>query len=109
MSEETKKSSCCSLKFNEERILAALSYVWILCLIPLLLKRHDEYVGFHAKQGLVLFLCEVAGLLIYWLPLIGQLIFLCFVIVSVIGILQALHGKKWEIPVLGKYAQKLKI
>ena len=93
MSQKTQKF-CGSLKFTENRILAALSYVWIGCLIPLLLNRQDPYVGWHAKQGLILFIAETLGMLVYWFPLFGQLLLLAFIVVSVVGILQALKGEK---------------
>ena len=39
----------------DNKIIAAIGYIWILFLIPLLLKSKNEYCHFHAKQGLVLF------------------------------------------------------
>ena len=44
----------------EDRIFAALSYVSILFIVPLILKNENEDIHFHAKQGLVLFGAEVA-------------------------------------------------
>ncbi|MCX6785110.1 MAG: hypothetical protein NTV81_04255 [Candidatus Komeilibacteria bacterium] len=85
---------------------AAVSYVWILWLGPILLKRDSAYIQFHAKQGMLLFVAEViAGLI----PVIGWLIGLFLIILAVMGVLEALAGRFWEMPVLGKYVKKLSL
>ncbi|MBI5144164.1 MAG: zinc ribbon domain-containing protein, partial [Candidatus Omnitrophica bacterium] len=42
----------------EGKPFAILSYLWILCLVPLILKKENRFAMFHAKQGLVLFIGE---------------------------------------------------
>jgi uncharacterized membrane protein len=74
-------------------MLAALSYVWVLCLIPFLFARKNAYVQFHARQGMVLLVLE---LLLWWFPLLIVL----FGIISIIGFVRALQGTRWEIPVV---------
>lgn len=95
------------LKITENRLAAALSYVWVLCLLPLLGQRHDKFVQAHAKQGLVLFLVELVGMLFFWVPLFGQLLFLALVGLSIAGIYKALSGKTWTMPILGRYAEEI--
>ncbi|MBI3120334.1 MAG: hypothetical protein HYZ08_01820 [Candidatus Kerfeldbacteria bacterium] len=91
----------------EQHIYAALSYVWILCLVPLLLKRGDSYILFHAKQGLVLFVIEVVGAVIFWVPVIGWLLWVLVVLLAIIGFLGALQGKKIRLPVISIIADKI--
>jgi len=93
----------------KNRYLAALSYIWILCLVPLFLKRDSKFAQFHAKQGLVLFIANVAGSLVFWIPVVGWLLGLGILILAVLGIVKALSGQWWEMPYLGKYAKKLNI
>ena len=96
--------------------MAALSYVFVLCLIPLLLSRDSAYVQFHAKQGLVLFIVEVVVMILasvlVFIPLLGWLanlvMYLFVFIMAITGFVKALQGKKWEMPWLGSYAKKLK-
>lgn len=92
--------------------LALISYIWILCLIPLLLKRKDEFVGHHAKQGLVLFVFEIILMVVGVIPLLGWLLafvgWILAVVLAIMGIINVLAGKKWVMPILGKYADKLK-
>ncbi|EKD47008.1 MAG: hypothetical protein ACD_66C00259G0004, partial [uncultured bacterium] len=40
---------------EDNKVLAALSYIFILCFVPLLLARDSKFAQYHAKQGLVLF------------------------------------------------------
>lgn len=111
---------------GEDRIFAALSYISILFVIPLILKHDDEYVYFHARQGMVLFLAEVVAWFVLFMlesfmvalapratlnlvGMLGNLAWLLFVIVSIIGIYFALAGKKWNMPLLGKIAKGLNI
>lgn len=93
---------------DETRIMAAISYVWILCLVPLLLKRDNEYVMYHAKQGLVLFIIEVLGSFIFWIPVIGWLLWIAVVVLAIMGFLAALQGKRTDLPVISTLAKKIR-
>src|SRR3989339_630004 len=58
MPKEKKSTKIVDIKeqdVEENKTVAALSYAWILCLVPLLGKRNSKFAQFHAKQGLVLF------------------------------------------------------
>ena len=103
LSEEEKKD------IEENKLLAAVSYIWILCLIPLFLRRKSKFAQFHAKQGLILFIAEVLGFLVFWIPIIGLLIALGILVLAVMGIYNAILGKYWEMPFLGKYAKKINL
>jgi uncharacterized membrane protein len=94
---------------DENRLLAAISYLNVLFLIPLLMGRREAYVRFHLKQGIVLFAVDVIAGAIVWVPLVGWLIGLFLVCVSIYGFLQALAGKKWTLPYVGKYAERIKL
>ncbi len=93
--------------------LAILSYIGILFLIPLLAAKEDEFAQYHAKQGMVLFIFSLAGIFIGVIPILGWVlapfIFLFIVILAILGIINVLKGEKKEIPVIGKYAHKIKV
>lgn len=93
---------------EENRFIASLSYLWLLFLIPLLVKRDSPFAQFHAKQGLVLFIVEVLVSLIMWLPLIGQLLFLVVLIVAITAFIKTLNGERWKIPYLYSWSEKIK-
>jgi len=98
---------------QEGKIFAVVAYLWILCLIPLFFKKENKFALFHGKQGLVLFIGELALWLIGIIPFIGWLILfagtLTCGVLSLIGIVQALLGNFWKMPVLGDIAEKISI
>jgi uncharacterized membrane protein len=91
------------------KTVAALSYVWILCLVPLLGKKDSKFAQFHAKQGLVLFIIEIIGSLVSWFPLLGQLLMLAMIIIAVMGIIKALNGEWWKIPYIYEWSKKINL
>lgn len=90
---------------EENKTTAALSYAWILCLIPLLTKKDSKFAQFHAKQGLILLIAS----LLTWFPFFGQILGLAILVVSVIGIIKALNGEWWKIPYLYDISKNIKI
>ncbi|MFA6106143.1 MAG: hypothetical protein WC745_00530 [Patescibacteria group bacterium] len=91
------------------KTLGAMSYVFILFLVPLLGKRDSKFAQFHAKQGLVLFAVELLVSMFIWVPLLGQLAMLALLIISVMGIVKALNGEWWEIPYIYEWSKKINL
>lgn len=99
---------------SNDRLMAAIGYVGILCLIPLVFARHSPFVQEHAKQGLVL---AVIGVVIQMLSstfwrapfggLLVTLIGLAIFVVSIMGILKAFKGEKFEIQYISDWARKI--
>ena len=89
--------------------IAALSYLGILVLIPLLTKKDDDFVQFHIKQGLILLVVWVIGWFVFWIPIIGWILALTLFVCTVIAFVQALLGKRWEIPLIGEFAKKINL
>ncbi len=95
------------------RVIAATGYIWILCLAPLLVARGNQYLLFHGKQGLLLyviwFIWWVVGWPIVLIPFFGQLLvwagYAILAVASLFGIIQALRGYEWEMPIVGSYAR----
>ncbi len=100
-------------KAEDNKLIAIFSYIGALCLIPLLTKKDDEFVFFHAKQGFVLFIAEVITTFVAVIPILGWIIApiagLIWFILSIIGIINVLGEKTKGLPILGKYANKIKI
>lgn len=98
---------------QDDKVYAALSYMWILSLVPLLMKRDREYVHWHAKQGFVLFVGEFILFLIGMIPVLGWIVnfvgWIVALILSVLGILAALSGRKWEMPIIKDYVSKFNL
>jgi len=96
---------------EEGKFFALVGYISILCFVPLLLKKENQFSLFHGKQGLVLFIFEVAASIMKVIPALGDLIFtLVFVacgVLSLVGIIQVLMNRYWEMPVVGDIAKKI--
>ena len=93
------------------QIMAAMSYLGILALVPLILNGRDPYVGFHARQGLILWIWEVLAVFSLALPVVVRIFFqtsslICFVL-SVAGLISVLLGRAWKFPLVGQWAEKL--
>lgn len=91
------------------RGIAALSYVWFLCFIPLFLRRDSDFAQFHAKQGLVLFAIELVGTVIFWIPIFGWLLYVVVVVISIYGFFKAIDGKYWPAPVISRWAERINL
>jgi len=89
---------------QQNRVIAALSYCWIISIFVYLLKKDSAFAQFHAKQSLVLTLIT---LVFGWWGPIGMLIWVAAVIAYVVGFSQALAGKYWEMPLIADLAKKL--
>lgn len=98
-----------SKDIDENRVVAALSYVWILFLLPMLLKRESKFAQFHAKQGLVLFIGWVIAMFLGWFPIIGWIYSIALLIFAIMGFVQALSGKFYRLPFIADLADKFKI
>ena len=114
MSEEKNQEEKIQDKdIQENKIIAALGYIGILCLIPLLAKKESKFALFHGKQGLVLFIAEIITYFIFVIPVLGWttgfILNTCWIILSVIGIIKASTGELWKMPVLSQYAEKIKL
>ena len=98
---------------QNNKTMGILAYIFILVLVPIFSAKDSKWARFHANQGLVLFIIEVASSIIFtsllsripyigWLfALIGWLIYVGCVVLSVIGIVNAAKGKAVEFPVIG--------
>ena len=95
---------------EQDKIMLVLAYLGILSLIPFLTVKDSEYVKWHAKQGLVLNLVGgVAIVVIGFIPIVNLITCLLgpgLLVVDIMGIMKALKGERWQIPVVTDLAAK---
>ena len=93
------------------QLLGALSYLGILCFVPLMVSRDDEFVYFHAKQGLVLWMWSVLAMFALHLPGIGKWLFgfssTAVVIFSLAGLASVALRRTWKLPLIQSVAAKI--
>ncbi|MDR3267625.1 MAG: hypothetical protein LBT83_00975 [Tannerella sp.] len=93
------------------KIFAILAYFGILFLVPLLAAKESPFARFHANQGLVLFLVEIALQIIIFilaaivpvLALILNFLLLVPAIFAILGIINAAKGEVKELPLIGGF------
>ena len=53
------------------RLMATMSYLGILCLVPLVMNGKNEFVYFHARQGLIIWIWSVLAIFALYVPGVG--------------------------------------
>ena len=104
-----KNASSTDPQILEGKIFAILAYLSILCIIPLVLKKNNSFVLKHGKQGLILFLGEVAVFIIHiilgqWILRLGMFV---FGVLSFVGLIAALQGRDAELPIVSNLARSI--
>ena len=98
--------------------VSVLAYFGLLFLVPLLAAKDSKFARFHTNQGIVLFIFSLAfevvdkillGIFSWTLyPLYNvaelclDLIGIAFIVLMIIGIVNAVNGKAKELPIIGK-------
>jgi uncharacterized membrane protein len=92
------------------KMYAVLAYLSIFCIVPLIIKKNNNFVLSHGRQGLVLFVAEVATLVIsIVLPwAFRPFLFILFGF-SFWGMVTAIRGQSVELPVIAGIAEKITI
>jgi len=102
---------------SNRSVMIVLAYLWILSLVPLLVEKNDQDVQWHAKNGIVFMVAEIAfwivfNIVVYMMPfgcvvgLIGPLVALAFLAVHIVAIIKGLNGQRLVIPTLSEYASR---
>jgi uncharacterized membrane protein len=102
--------------------MVVLSYLWILCIIPLVAEKDDAEVQWHAKNGLALTLAEIllhAGVWVLEmvlsriasgigcvLGLVGAFLWLGGLVLRILCIMKAVNGQRFVIPVVSDYVNR---
>ncbi len=95
---------------KRSRVMAAMSYLGILCFVPLLFSRDDDFVFFHARQGLVLWSWGVLAIFSLVLPGFGWFFTVSsslITVLSLVGFLSAAFLHTWKFPLIGDLAETL--
>lgn len=91
---------------EENKIIAALSYLGILVLIPLLARKDSKFCQEHAKQGLVTF---IAAVVLGFVPFVGWALDVVILVINIIALVNAVQGKYWKIPLAYDLSRKFNI
>jgi len=107
---------------EKNRAFAILAYLGILFLVPLLAAPQSRFAKYHANQGMVLFLASLVLLVGSWvltfglalipfigvffagiMGLVGMALFVGYVVLVILGIVNAAGGQCKPLPMIGHY------
>jgi len=97
VSEDLKKKDV-----EENKDIAAFSYLWVMSVIVYLTRKNSPFIKFHSKQAIVLFIISIV---LWFIPVVGNLLELFVLAGMVIGFLSAAQGQWKEVPVIGPLAR----
>ena len=103
--------------------MVVLSYLGILCLIPLLTKKDDPEVQWHAKNGLAFVVFDIVvyialfivGLFLRHIPIAGCgimtalncIVAIGILAIHVMAIIKGVNGQRFRLPVVSDFADKM--
>lgn len=107
---------------EKNRAFGILAYLGILFLVPLLAAPHSRFAKYHANQGMVLFLASLVLLVGSWvltfcmalipllgvlfaavMGLVGMVLFVGYVVLVILGIVNAAAGQRKPLPLIGHF------
>ena len=116
-------ASITEAEIQDGKLMAILAY--IIFLIPLLAARDKKFAMYHTEQALVLLiawviiyiaftilsiiLSKISSALSCGFGIIGILIWVGYVVLWIMGLINAAQGKLKELPIIGAYGEKLNL
>ena len=102
---------------ENQGLMIALSYLWLLALVPLLVEKEDQEVQWHAKHGLVLMVAElvlwvVVGILSAipvvqcLVPILWALLSVGILVLHIMCIVKGVNGERLKVPYVSEWADK---
>lgn len=108
---------------SDRTLMLALSYIYFLGIVPLIAKKDDREVKWHAMNGLLLFAAYVLVSIVWWilqtfvlgnvgcglgmiLTLISCGISIGYIVIFIMAIMKAIRGERMRFPVISDMADK---
>jgi uncharacterized membrane protein len=87
---------------EDGKVMAILSYISLLSLIPYFTEKENKWVRFHAIQGVNLLIIEAIFMVIGMIGwVIGWICNIIVLVLSIIGIVNVCNGETKELPIVG--------
>ncbi|MBU0508504.1 hypothetical protein KKH27_06695 [bacterium] len=88
---------------EEDKLLAVLAYVPVLCLIPFVRTDRSPFVTGHIRLGILLFVAEVFALILRYLPAVWDVVIFICVIIALVGIVHVVRGQTFSLPFVSEW------
>ncbi len=83
---------------EENKDIAAFSYLWIMSVVVFFLKKQSPFVRYHSKQAMILFGLSI---IVWFIPFLNRLLELILLCCMAYGFLNAAQGHKKDVPIVG--------
>ena len=107
---------------EDNKIMAILAYLWILVLVPILAAKESPFARYHANQGLILVITVIAVYIVFFIlqialaitglwwiiSLLSVVVYLGLLILTILGIVNAVKGECKPLPLIGELFTILK-
>ncbi|MFN2442650.1 MAG: DUF4870 domain-containing protein [Thermoanaerobaculia bacterium] len=108
---------------SDRTLMLALSYIYFLGIVPLIAKKDDREVKWHAMNGLLLFAAYFLVSIVWWVlqvfvldsvgcglgmivTLISCGISIGYIVIFIMAIMKAIRGERMRFPVISDMADK---
>ena len=113
MEQEPIKIESPKKEVSQKTLMGILAYLGPLVIISYIVSKDDPFVKFHIKQGLVLFVINIAvwflGMMFWPLWIILKLVNFAVLILAIIGIINVVKNQEKSLPLVGDYAKYFNI
>ena len=99
---ELKKINWRKAKISWMQLVALLSYLNILVVIPMMFAKKDRFIQYHAKQGMALLVVWVLFIFSFFAPVLPIIFGFYLALAIVIGWTNVLANKQQPLPLIGK-------
>ena len=90
------------------KVLAGLSYISVLFVLPYLFRKDDEFATYHAKQGMGLFVVGLIGDIVGKMFGVGWFVTIARIFLALTGVGNAINGKKKPLPYIGEWFKRFR-
>ncbi|MCX7878180.1 MAG: hypothetical protein N2510_05990 [Ignavibacteria bacterium] len=120
---ETRQLNITPEEIESGKVMGILAYIFFI--IPLLAARENRYAMFHTEQAIVLWIVFILVYIVMWIltfiigqisstlacvvSIIGILPWVVYLILWIMGLINAIGGKVKELPLIGQYGAKLNL
>lgn len=118
-------ASITEAEIQDGKTMAILAYLGILFIIPLLAARDKKFAMYHTEQAIALWIAFIVIYIAMWIlmfivgqissslaciiSILGIIPWLAYVVLWIMGLINAVGGKVKELPVVGPWGAKLNL
>lgn len=120
---ETRQLNITPEEIESGKVMGILAYIFFI--IPLLAARDNKFAMFHTEQSIILvvtsvviwiaafiinlIVSQISSSLACVISILTFLPWIAYLVLWIMGLLNAIGGKVKELPVIGKYGEKLNL